>query len=66
MLLLVASIGVARGFTIAQLCVVVNALAGILILREPEPGSRAARHAIFGILLALVGAIVLGAVKESP
>ena len=42
MLLLVGALGAGRGFTIAQLSVVVNALVGILWLKDPHPRSRAA------------------------
>src|SRR5256885_6513141 len=42
MLLMVEAIGTGRGFTIAQLCLLVNALVGIYILHDPKPRSRAA------------------------
>jgi glucose uptake protein len=53
-------IGTGKGFTIAQLCVVVNALVGVYILKEPDPKSRAAKLTLVGVLIAMVGAIVLG------
>jgi glucose uptake protein len=53
-------IGTGRGFTIAQLCVVVNALIGIYILKEPDPRSRAAKLTLVGVIIAMVGAILLG------
>jgi len=56
-------IGTGRGFTIAQLCVVVNAVVGIYILKEPNPKSRAARLTLVGVLIAMVGAILLGNIK---
>ena len=64
MLLMVAAIGVAKGFTIAQTCVVVNALVGIFILRSPAPGSRAARLTLVGVVLATLGSVLLGNLKE--
>lgn len=60
MLLLVDRIGAARGFTISQLCVVVNALVGIFIFRDPNPKSKAALIAFIGITLALAGGIYIG------
>jgi len=35
-------IGTGKGFTIAQLCVVVNALVGVFLMKNPKPGTRAA------------------------
>ncbi len=64
MLLMVASIGMAKGFTIAQMCVVVNALVGIFILKNPPPGSRAARLTFVGVVLATLGGVMLGNLKE--
>jgi glucose uptake protein len=63
MLLLVSRIGMGRGFTIAQLCVVVNALVGILFFHEPPIRSRAARRTIIGVLLATLGGVILGNLK---
>lgn len=60
MLLLVAALGAGRGFTIAQLSVVVNALVGIFWLKDPEPRSRAAWLTLAGCVLATVGGILLG------
>lgn len=56
-------IGTGKGFTIAQMCVVINALVGIYWFHQPKPGSIAARRAIIGILLATAGAIVLGGAR---
>jgi glucose uptake protein len=56
-------IGTGKGFTIAQLCVVVNALIGVYILKEPDPKSRAARLTLVGVIIAMVGAILLGNIK---
>ncbi len=53
-------IGTGRGFTIAQLCVVVNALIGVYILKEPDPKSRAAKLTLIGVIIAMVGAVVIG------
>jgi glucose uptake protein len=63
MLLLVDAIGAGRGFTISQLSVVVNALIGVFILRNPSPRSRAAGFILAGCLLATVGGVVLGNLK---
>jgi glucose uptake protein len=57
-------IGTGRGFTIAQLCVVVNALIGVFIMKNPQPGTRAARLTLIGITIATLGAIVLGNLKS--
>ena len=63
MLLLVGVLGAGRGFTIAQLSVVVNALVGIFWLKEPKPGSRAAWLTLFGCVLATIGGILLGTLR---
>jgi len=55
--------GTGKGFTIAQLCVVVNALIGVYILKEPEPKSRAAKLTLIGVVIATVGGIILGNIK---
>jgi glucose uptake protein len=60
MLFLVGRIGIGKGFTIAQMCVVMNALVGILVFRDPPPRSRAARFTLAGVVLATLGAVVLG------
>ncbi len=60
MLLLVGALGAGRGFTIAQLSVVVNALVGIFWLKDPEPRSHAAWLTLAGCVLATVGGILLG------
>jgi glucose uptake protein len=62
MLLLVDQIGAGKGFTIAQLSLVVNALLGVFWLHDPEPKSRAAAYVLVGSLLATVGCILLGLV----
>ena len=56
-------IGTGRGFTIAQLCVVVNALIGVYILKEPNPKSKAAKITLAGVVIAMVGAIILGNIE---
>jgi glucose uptake protein len=60
MLLLVDALGAGRGFTIAQLSIVVNALVGIFLLEDPQPGSQAARLTFIGCVLATLGGIILG------
>ncbi len=60
MLLLVSKIGAGRGFTISQLCVVVNALVGIFFFKDPKPKSKAAVITFIGITLALLGGVYLG------
>jgi len=63
MLLLVGQLGAGRGFTISQLCVVVNALIGIYILKDPHPGTRTATMTLIGCVLATFGGIILGNLK---
>jgi len=63
MLLLVGELGAGRGFTIAQLSVVVNALMGIFIIKDPAPRSRAAALTLVGCILAMIGGIILGNLK---
>jgi glucose uptake protein len=63
LLTLVARVGTGVGFTLAQLSLVVNASIGIYIFKVPVPGSRSARQAIAGILLAGVGGVAIGAIK---
>lgn len=53
-------LGTGRGFTMAQLCIVVNALVGIYWLRNPIPGSPAARRTLIGIVLVTAAGILLG------
>ncbi|MGA2528785.1 MAG: GRP family sugar transporter [Acidimicrobiales bacterium] len=60
---LVSRVGTGVGFTIAQLSLLVNASIGIWVFKVPKPGSRAARVAIAGILIAGVGGGVIGAVR---
>ncbi len=63
MLVLTDLIGAGKGFSIAQLAVVVNALAGIYILKDPRLKTRAATLTLVGCVLAMVGGIVLGNLK---
>jgi glucose uptake protein len=58
-LLLVDAIGAGKGFTIAQISLVVSALIGIYWLHEPPPGTRVARWTLVGCVLATIGGIVL-------
>jgi glucose uptake protein len=66
MLLMVGVIGMGKGFTIAQMCVVVNSLVGVFIIREPAPGTRAAKLTLFGVVVATLGGILLGNLKDAP
>lgn len=63
MLLLVGELGAGKGYTIAQLSVVVNALVGIYGLQDPRPGTHAARMTLFGCVLATLGGVLLGNLK---
>lgn len=63
MLLLVNYLGTGKGFTIAQLCVVVNALIGVYIFKNPKPRTKAAYITLIGIFIALLGAVILGNLK---
>lgn len=60
MLLLVGELGPGKGFTLSQLCIVVNALAGILLFREPPWKTRSAAYVLAGTLMAMAGAILVG------
>jgi glucose uptake protein len=60
MLMLVDVIGAGKGFTIAQISVVVSALIGIYWLHEPPPRTRVANWTLVGCVLATAGGIVLG------
>lgn len=63
MLLLVGELGAGKGYTIAQLSVVVNALVGIYWLKDPRPGTRAGYMTLLGCVLATLGGILLGNLK---
>jgi glucose uptake protein len=60
MLLLVDRIGAGRGFAIAQLGLIVNALIGIVAFQNPRPGSRAATVTLCGVVLAAIGGVLVG------
>jgi glucose uptake protein len=63
MLLLVDTMGAGKGYTIAQLSVVVNALVGIYGLKDPRPGTRAATLTLAGCVLATIGGILLNSIN---
>jgi glucose uptake protein len=60
---LVSRVGTGVGFTIAQLSLLVNASIGIWVFKVPVPGSRAARGALAGIVVAGVGGGIIGALR---
>jgi len=57
-------IGTGRGYTIANMCVVVNALIGIYIFKNPPPKSKAALLTFGGIVIATAGAVILASLKS--
>ena len=61
LLSLVARVGTGVGFTIAQLSLLVNASIGIWVFKVPPPGTRPARIAIAGIVIAGVSGCAIGA-----
>jgi glucose uptake protein len=63
MLLLTEDVGTGRGFAIAQLGLVVNALLGVVVLRDPRPGTREAHLTLLGVVVATAGGIGLGLVR---
>jgi glucose uptake protein len=60
---LVSRVGTGVGFTIAQLSLLVNASIGIWVFKVPQPGTRAAKTALTGILIAGVGGCIIGAMR---
>ena len=60
---LVSRVGTGVGFTIGQLSLLVNASIGIWLLKVPPPGSRAAKLAMAGILIAGTGGALIGALR---
>lgn len=60
---LVSRVGTGAGFTIAQLSLLVNASIGIWVFKVPRPGTRPAKIAIAGIVLAGVGGGIIGAIR---
>jgi glucose uptake protein len=60
---LVSRVGTGVGFTIGQLSLLVNASIGIWVFKVPPPGSRAAKLAMAGILIAASGGVIIGAFR---
>ncbi len=60
---LMERIGTGRGFTVAQACLVINALVGIFVFRRPAPRTRAAWLTLAGIAAVTLGAVAVGAGK---
>jgi glucose uptake protein GlcU len=60
---LVSRVGTGVGFTIGQLSLLVNASIGIWLFKVPPPGSRAAKLAVVGILIAGSGGAIIGALR---
>ena len=60
---LVLRVGTGVGFTIGQLSLLVNASIGIWLFKVPPPGSRAAKLATAGILIAGTGGVLIGALR---
>jgi glucose uptake protein len=60
---LVSRVGTGVGFTIGQLSLLVNASIGVWVFRVPPPGSRAAKLAMAGILIAGSGGAIIGALR---
>jgi glucose uptake protein len=56
-------VGTGVGFTIGQLSLLVNASIGIWVFKVPPPGSRAAKLAMAGILIAGSGGVIIGAFR---
>lgn len=63
-LLMMERIGTGRGFTIAQLCVVVNSLAGVFWFKNPAPGTKAARWTLTGVVIATIAGAILGNLRS--
>jgi glucose uptake protein GlcU len=60
MLVLVERIGTGKGYAIAQLGLVVNAMVGIFIFHVPRPRSHAAKMTLCGAVLATIGGVLVG------
>jgi glucose uptake protein GlcU len=60
---LVSRVGTGAGFTIGQLALLVNASIGIWFFHDPKPGTRHARMALAGILIAGAGGCVIGVMR---
>ncbi|PMB02575.1 hypothetical protein CEN49_25270 [Fischerella thermalis CCMEE 5273] len=63
MLHLSQQIGTAKGFTISQLSLLVNALIGLYLFKDPKPKTLAAQLTLAGVLLAGIGGVILGNIK---
>lgn len=63
LLAMVARIGSGAGFTIAQLCLLVNAGIGIWVFKVPKPGTPPARVTLAGVVLAGVGGCLIGVIR---
>lgn len=59
-LLLMERIGPGRGFALAQLCLAVNAVLSIYLLRQPPPGTAAAHRTLAGCAIATGSGALLG------
>jgi glucose uptake protein len=57
-------IAAGSGFTIAQLCVMMNALLWIFWLRNSFPGIRPANFVLAGVVIANIGGYLLGNLKS--
>ena len=60
---LIPRVGTGVGFTIGQLSLLVNASVGIWVFKVPPPGSRAARIALTGIVIAGLGGCMIGTMR---
>ena len=60
MLLMVAAIGPGPGYTLASLCVAVNALWGVFYFKDPAPNTKAGKLTLIGVLIATLAGTVLG------
>lgn len=60
MLVVVGKIGAGPGYTIASLCVAVNALWGVFYFKDPAPKTRAATLTLAGVVIATFAGTVLG------
>jgi glucose uptake protein len=63
-LLLMERAGTGTGFALSQLCIAVNALAGILLFAQPPLRSPAARRLLTGTALAMAAGILLGLLRS--
>lgn len=63
MLFLCEKVGRGRGFAMIQPNLAVNALIGLYVFKEKEPGSPAARRVLIGALVTTLGAVLFGFAK---